>query len=180
MKHQHQTDDDASRSLPLDELSRGTAVIDMTTAPANNESLFVATASVGAIDESSKAPTSSCGDDSSPQESPSEDESSPLGGSLPTQDDSSRDPVMIKLTNAAGNNDSSFPAAMVDGAVNDSSTAPSTDFPHYQCDSRGNEELWTRINKKKKKEKISPMTPTQESEKKTRSKIQKKKRTSAF
>ena len=68
MRHQHRIDDDASRSLPLDKLSRGTAVIDLMTAAANNKSLFVATATVGAIDKSSKAPTSSCSDDSSPQE----------------------------------------------------------------------------------------------------------------
>ena len=172
MKHQQQTDDDASRSLPLDESSRGTAVIDLTTAPANNESLFVATASVGAIDESSKAPTSSCGDDSSPQESPSEDESLPLGGSLPTRDDSSRDPVMIKLTNAAGNNDSLFAAAMLDGTVNDSSTVPSSTLSHYQCDSHGNNELWPRNSKKMKNEKNSPMTRTQESKEIIRSGIQ--------
>ena len=46
MRHQHRIDDDASRSSPLDKLSRGTTMIDLTTAAANNEWLFVATATV--------------------------------------------------------------------------------------------------------------------------------------
>ena len=148
MRHQHRIDDDASRSSPLDESSRGNAMIDLTTAVANNESLFVATATVGVIDKSSKAPTSSCGDDSLPQESPSEDESSPLGGSSPTRDDSSRDPVMVKLTNAAANDDLLFAAAMLNGTVDDLSMVPSSNLPHYQRDSHGNNDLWPRNSKK--------------------------------
>ena len=42
--------------------------VDLTTVAANNESLFAATASVGAIDKLSIAPISSCCDDSSQQE----------------------------------------------------------------------------------------------------------------
>ena len=171
MRHQHRIDVDvpcddemasqAGSTQPLDELSRGCAFVDSTTAATNNDSLFVATASIGTIYESSIAPTPSCCNDLSQQEgwsppidklsidvatitmttavaitnllfaptgscvgandnspfaptSPSVDESSPLGGSSPTQDELSREPVVIKLTTAA----------TVDGATGESSTAP--------------------------------------------------------
>ena len=101
---------------PIDESSIGAATI-MTTVVANNDSLFAATGScVGANDESSFAPTS-----------PSVDESSPLGGSSPTQDESSREPVVIKLTTAAAIDDSSIAAATVECAADKLSAAINND-----------------------------------------------------
>ena len=188
MRHQHRIDVDvpcddklssqAGSTQPLDELSRGCDFVDSTTAATNNDLLFVATASIGAIDKSSIAPTSSCCDNLSQQEgssppidkssigvatitmttaaanndllfdatgsrvgandnsafaptSPSVDESSPLGGSSPTQDESSREPVVIKLTTAA----------TVDGAAGKSSMAPSNNNSHYQCNLCGDEKI---------------------------------------
>ena len=101
---------------PIDESSIGAATI-MTTVVANNDSLFATTGScVGANDDSSFAPTS-----------PSVDESSPLGGSSPTQDESSREPVVIKLTTAAATDDSSIAAATVECAADKLSAAINND-----------------------------------------------------
>ena len=161
-------------------------MVDLTTAATNNELLFVTTAFIGAIDELSIAPTSSCCDNSSQQEglspsieelsigvativiittaanndslfaatgscvgandnapfghtSHSVDKLSPLGGSSPNQDKLSREPVVIKLITAAAIDDSSIVAATVDGTASKSSTAPSNNYSHYQCNLRGYE-----------------------------------------
>ena len=101
----------------------------MTTAAANNNSLFAATGScVGANDILPLAPTS-----------PSVDESSPLGGSSPTQDESSRELMVFKLTTTAAIDNSSIITTTVDGTANKSSTAPQNNYFHYQRDSRGDE-----------------------------------------
>ena len=115
--------DDSSQqeglSPPIDKSSIGVVMITMTTAAANNDSLFAATGSrVGANDNLPYAPTSS-----------SFDKSSPLGGSSPTQEESSREPVVIKITTAA----------TVDGTTDELSKAPSNNYSHYQRDLRGDE-----------------------------------------
>ena len=103
----------------------------MITAAANNDLLFAAIRSrVEANDNLSFAPLS-----------PSVDKLSQLGGSSPIQDELSRELVVIKLTTAATIDNSSIVAATVDGATGKSSTTPSNNNSHYQCNSHGDEKI---------------------------------------
>ena len=117
MRHHHRID----VNVPCDdELSRGCAFLDSTTAATNNDSLFIATASIGAIDKSSIVPTSPCCDDLSQQE-----------GSSPPIVKSSIGVATITMTTAAANNDSLFAATGSRVGANKNSpfapTSPSVD-----------------------------------------------------